>query len=59
MTVKIISKIVKICPFIVFPKCLKVRISLFCVENFKEQLPIILIIPKLSRRFILTIANEP
>ena len=57
MSVKIISKPVKICSFIIFPRCFIVNISLFFAEIFKEQISIVLIIPKLSRRIALTIAN--
>ena len=46
MTVKIISKPVKICSFIIFPKCFKVKISLISVEIITEQISIVLIIPK-------------
>ena len=59
MTVKIISRIVKICSFIVFTMCLKVEITLIFVEIFSEQISASLIIPKLSRRAALTIANAP
>ena len=55
--VKIISKLVKICSLIVFPRCLKVKIYLIFIEFFSEQISIVLIIPKLSRRPALTIAN--
>ena len=55
--VKIISKSVKICSGIIFPMCFIVNISLFFAEIFKEQISIVLIIPKLSRRIALTIAN--
>ena len=57
--VKIISKPVKICSLIVFTMCLKVIIFSDFIENFSEQISIILIIPKLSRRAALTIANAP
>ena len=57
MTVKIISKLVKICSFIIFPKCFIVKISLFFVEIFSEQIFLSLIIYKSSRRAVLTIAN--
>ena len=57
MTVKIISRPVKICSFIIFPKCFKVKISLFFVEIFSKQISLFLIIPKSSRRTALTIAN--
>ncbi len=39
--------------------CLKVIIFSDFIENFSEQISIILIIPKLSRRAALTIANAP
>ncbi len=54
---KIISKPVKICSLIVFTMCLKVIIFSDFIENFSEQLSVVLIIPKLSRRPALTIAN--
>ena len=57
MTVKIISKPVKICPFIVFPMCLKVKILMLFAEFFSEQISIVLIIPKSSRSIALTLAN--
>ena len=57
MTVKIISKPVKICSFIIFPKRLKVKISLIFAEIFLEQIFVVLIIHKSSRRAALTIAN--
>ena len=59
MTVKITSKPVKICPFIVFPMCLKVKILMLFAEFFSEQIFVSLIIPKLSRRTALTIVNVP
>ena len=59
MTVKIISKPVKICSFIIFPMCFKVKISLIFVEIITEQISIVLIIPKSLRRIALTIANAP
>ena len=57
--VKIISNPVKICSFIIFPMCFIVNISLFFAEIFKERILLSLIIPKLSRRPALTIANAP
>mgnify|MGYP003461816976 CR=1 FL=1 len=57
--VKIISNSVKICSFIIFPRCFIVNISLFFAEIFKERILLSLIIPKLSRRIALTIANAP
>ena len=59
MTVKITSKPVKICPFIVFPMCLKVKILMLFAEFFSEQISIVLIIPKSSCCIALTIANAP
>ena len=55
--VKIISKLVKICSLIVFTMYLKVIIFSDFIEIFKEQISVFLIIPKLSRRVALTIAN--
>ena len=57
MTVKIISKLVKICSFIIFPRCFIVKNSLFFVEIFSEQIFLSLIIYKSLRRAALTIAN--
>ena len=59
MTVKIISKPVKICSFIIFTKCFKVKISLIFAEFFSEQIFVSLIIPKLLPKVVLTIANAP
>ncbi|MDD5988980.1 MAG: hypothetical protein PUC38_05825 [Bacteroidales bacterium] len=59
MTVKIISRLVKIISLIVFTMCLKVKISMLFVVFFSEQIFVVLIIPKLSRRITLTIANAP
>ncbi|MDY3733151.1 MAG: hypothetical protein SO001_08750 [Alloprevotella sp.] len=59
MTVKIISKPVKICSFIIFPMCLKVKISLIFEDFFSEQIFLSLIISKSFRRAALTIANAP
>ena len=59
MTVKIISKPVKICPFIVFPMCLKVKIFMLFAVFFSEQIFFVLIIPKSSCCIALTIANTP
>ena len=59
MTVKIISKLVKICSLIVFTMCLKVKTSSVFVRIFKERISLLLIIPKLSRRTALTIVNAP
>ena len=55
--VKIISNSVKICSFIIFPMCFIVNISLFFAEIITERILLSLIIPKLSRRPALTIAN--
>ena len=57
MTVKIISKSVEICSFIIFPMCFKVKIFLIFVEFFLEQIFRSLIIYKSSRHAALTIAN--
>ena len=59
MTVKIISKLVKICSLIVFLRCWIVKISSVFVRIFKERISLLLIIPKLSRRTALTIVNAP
>ena len=59
MTVKIISRIVKIISLIVFAMCLKVKISLIFVDYFSEQNSFVLIISKSLRRAALTIANVP
>ena len=59
MSVKIISNPVKICSFIIFRRCFKVNITLIFAEIISEQISIVLIIPKLSRRAALTIANAP
>ena len=57
MTVKIISKPVKICSFIIFTKCFKVKIFFKIVRFISEQIPLSLIIPKSLHRAALTIAN--
>ena len=57
MTVKIISKFVKICSLIVSPRCFIVKNSMIFVEISTEQISIVLIIPKLSRRIALMNAN--
>ena len=57
MTVKIISKPVKICSFIIFTKCFKVKISLIFADFFSEHIFVSLIIPKSPPRAALTIAN--
>ncbi|MDD6498559.1 MAG: hypothetical protein PUF44_00440 [Bacteroidales bacterium] len=59
MTVKIISKPVKICSFIIFPRCLKVKIFFDFIGICTEQILLFLIIRKSSRRTALTIANAP
>ena len=59
MSVKIISKLVKICSFIIFPKCFIVKISLIFAGIIKEQISVVLIIPKLLPEVVLTIANAP
>ena len=59
MTVKITSKPVKICPFIVFPMCLKVKTLMLFAEFFSEQIFFVLIISKSSCCIALTIANAP
>ena len=59
MTVKIISKPVKICSEIIFTRCFIVKNSLFFVEIFSEQIFLSLIIYKSLRRAALTIANAP
>ena len=57
MTVKIISKPVKICSFIIFTKCFKVKIFFKIVRFISEQIFVTLIIPKSLHRAALTIAN--
>ena len=57
MTVKIISKPVKICSFIIFTKCFKVKIFLIFADFFSEHIFVSLIIPKSLHRAALTIAN--
>ena len=57
MTVKIISKLVKICSFIIFPMCFIVKIFFDFIEICSEQIFLSLIIYKSSRRAVLTIAN--
>ena len=59
MTVKNISKIVKICSLIVFPKCFEVKFCLIFAEIFPEQIFAVLIIPKLLSKPALTIVNAP
>ena len=49
----------KICSFLIFPMCFIVNISFFFAEIFKERILLSLIIPKLSHRPALTIANAP
>ena len=57
MIVKIISKPVKICSFIIFPMCFIVKISLKSAGIFSEQISAVLIIPKLLSELALTNAN--
>ena len=57
MSVKIISKLVKICSFIIFPMCFIVKIFFDFIEICSEQIFLSLIIHKSSRRAVLTIAN--
>ena len=45
------------CSFIIFPMCFIVKNLLLFVRILMEQIPIVLIIPKSSRRSVLTIAN--
>ena len=52
-----ISKNVEICSLIVFPRCSKVKIYLIFAEISTEQISIVLIIPKHTRRIALTNAN--
>ncbi|MGM9692237.1 MAG: hypothetical protein ACI3X6_03410 [Alloprevotella sp.] len=59
MSVKIISKIMKNCSLIVSTKCLKVKIPLLFTGILKELNSVVLIIPKLARCSVLTIANAP
>ena len=57
MSVKIISKPVKICSGIIFPMCFEVKISLKSAGIFSEQISAVLIIPKLLSELALTNAN--
>ena len=57
MTVKIISKPVKICSFIIFPMCFIANIFFVFIEICSEQNSLSLIIYKSSRRIALTIAK--
>ena len=57
MSVKIISKPVKICSFIIFPMCFIVKISLKSAGIFSKQISAVLIIPKLLSELALTNAN--
>ena len=57
MSVKIISKPVKICSYIIFPMCFIVKISLKSAGIFSEQISAVLIIPKLLSELALTNAN--
>ncbi|MDY4663708.1 MAG: hypothetical protein SPC28_05875 [Alloprevotella sp.] len=59
MTVKIISKPVKICSEIISPRCFIVKNSMIFVEISTEQISAVLIIPKLLPEVVLTIANAP
>ena len=59
MTVKIISKPVKICSEIIFTRCFIAKNSFKFARNFSEQILLFLIIPKSSRPIALTIANAP
>ncbi len=59
MTVKIISKPVKICSEIIFTRCFIVKNSMIFAGIIKERISVILIIPKSSRPIALTIANAP
>ena len=59
MSVKIISKPVKICSLIVSPRCFIVKNSLIFAGIIKEQISVVLIIPKLLPKVVLTIANAP
>lgn len=59
MTMKIISKLVKIFSLIVFTTCLKVKNTLILAEIISEQISAVLIIPKLLSELALTIANAP
>ena len=59
MTVKIISKPVKICSEIIFPRCFIVKNSMIFVEISTEQISAVLIIPKLLPEVVLTIATAP
>ncbi|MGN1241852.1 MAG: hypothetical protein ACI4T7_05140 [Alloprevotella sp.] len=56
---KIISKPVKICSFIIFPMCFIANIFFVFIEICSEQNSLSLIIYKSSRRIALTIANAP
>ena len=57
MTVKIISKSVKICSEIIFTRCLKVKIFFDFIGICTEQISLFLIILKSSRRIALTFAK--
>ena len=59
MTVKIISKPVKICSEIIFARCFIVKNSMIFAGIIKEQISVVLIIPKLLPEVVLTIANAP
>ena len=59
MTVKIISKPVKICSEIIFTRCFIAKIFFDFIGICTEQILLFLIIPKSSRPIALTIANAP
>ncbi|MGM9693188.1 MAG: hypothetical protein ACI3X6_08255 [Alloprevotella sp.] len=59
MTVKIISKCVKIISLIVFPMCFIVKNIFILVDFFSDKISFVLIIPKSSRRAALKIVNAP
>ena len=56
MSGKIISKVVKICSFIIFTRCFIVKFFFDSIEIFSEQILMVLIFPKSKRRIALTIA---
>ena len=57
MTVKIISKTVKICSLIIYTKCFIREIFFKIVRMITEQISFFLIIPKILSGMVLTIAN--
>ena len=59
MSGKIISKLVKICSFIIFTKCFIVKNSLSFEDFLTGQISLFLIIPKSSRRIVFTLSNAP